>query len=48
MIIEKEKAYFIGIMVIDMKEIGKMVNLKEKEYLKSRRFPPKYKSKHIF
>ena len=33
MVIEKEKAYFIGMMVINMKVIGKMVNLKEKEYI---------------
>ena len=27
----KEKEYFIGMMEIDMKEIGKMINLKGKE-----------------
>ena len=28
-----EKVYFIIIMVIDMKEIGKMISKKEKEYI---------------
>ena len=32
MVKEKEKEYFIIIMVIDMKEIGKMIKKKEKEY----------------
>ena len=33
MIKEKEKEYFIGIMVRDMKVIGKMIIKKEKEYI---------------
>ena len=28
-----EKEYYIGIMVIDMKVIGKMIKGKEKEYI---------------
>ena len=32
MVKEKEKEYFILIMVIDMKEIGGMIKMKEKEY----------------
>ena len=33
MIKDKEKEYFIGIMVIDMEGIGKMIKKKEKEYI---------------
>ena len=33
MILKKEKEYIIGMMVIDMKEIGKMIIWKEKEYI---------------